>query len=279
MQSMISHSRSKFCATAVLVSALSQIVACSLPGPLPDHDERVKRAYIYYLDGAGGGSPARNWALGLRQGLLDAGYRGSGEMFPWETGAGITADQVSSSDYKRGKARELAAKIVEFKRLHPNVPVDIVALSAGTAVAAFTLEALPPDVMVDTVIFFGASISADYNMSSALRHVSNKLYLFTSDRDAVLNVAVKSVGTADREAGGKISAGLAGFALPPGASSATRSLYSQKIKNIPWRRDFERTGNFGGHTDGVKAAFVKEFVAPLITARGYADSAPGQTGR
>jgi len=258
------------------VAALSTFAGCSLPGPLPDHDERVKRAFIFYLDGAGGGSPARNWALGLRQGLLDAGYRGSGEMFTWQTGVGITADQVSSVDYKRGKARELAAKIVEYKRLHPGAPVDIVALSAGTAVAAFTLEALPRDVMVDTVIFFGASIGADYDMSGALRHVSNKLYLFTSERDAVLNLAVKTVGTADRERAGTASAGLAGFTLPPGASSATRALYAQKIKNIPWRRDFERTGNYGGHTDGVKAAFVKEFVAPLIIARGYADAPSGQ---
>lgn len=267
---------SKFHVLVLLIISVSTLVGCSLPGPLPDHEERVKRAYIYYLDGAGGGSPIRNWAQGLRQGLLDAGYRGSGEMFSWETGAGITADQISTSDYKRGKARELAAKIVEFKRLHPNVPVDIVGLSAGTAVATFALEALPRDVMVDTVIFFGASISADYNMSSALQHVSNKLYVFSSERDAVLNVAVKTVGTADRESSGASSAGLTGFVLPRGAGSATRALYAEKIKTIPWRRDFERTGNFGGHTDGVKATFVKEFVAPLITARGYADSPPAK---
>ncbi len=269
--------RSRFGAVAFVVAAASAISGCSLPGPLPDHDERVKRAYIYYLDGAGGGSAARNWAAGLRQGLLDAGYRGSGEMFPWQTGVGITADQISSSDYKRGKARELAAKIVEYKRVHPGAPVDLVGLSAGTAVAAFTLEALPPDVMVNTVVFFGASIGAEYNMTAALKHVSNKLYIFTSERDAVLNAAVKTIGTADRESTSGNSAGLTGFILPRGASSATRALYAEKIKRIAWRSDFERTGNFGGHTDGVKEAFVKEFVAPLITAHGYAEQSAGKT--
>lgn len=267
---MTNATRMKLCSGSVAIAALSSVVGCSLPGPLPDHDERVKRAYIYYLDGAGGGSAARNWGLGLRKGLLDAGYLGSGEMFSWETGAGITADQVSSSDYKRGKGRELASKIVEFKRLHPGVPVDVIALSAGTAVATFALEALPADVSVNTVVFFGASIAADYNMTSALRHVSNKVYIFTSERDAVLNLAVKTVGTADREKPGSVSAGLTGFVMPPGATSATRALYAEKIKRIAWRSEFERTGNFGGHTDGVKEAFVKEFVAPLIAAHGYA---------
>ncbi len=253
--------------TATILTA-ALCTGCGLPGPLPDHDERVKRAYIFYLDGAGGGTAVRNWALGLRQGLLDAGYRGSGEMFNWETGAGIGADQAASVQYKRGKGRELARKIIDFKKQHPGAPVHIIALSAGTAVAAYALEALPAGENVDTVIYFGASISASYDMTTALGHITNKLYIFTSEKDAVLSIAIPAAGTADRESGRP--AGLTGFTMPAKATAETRALYRQKIETIPWRSEFWWYGNGGGHTDGVTSRFVKQFVAPLITQRGYA---------
>lgn len=254
---------------ALLAAAFT--TGCALPGPLPDHAERVKRAFIFYLDGAGGGSALRNWAGGLRQGMLDAGFQGSGEMFSWETGAGIGADQTSSVQYKRGKGREVARKIVEYKKKNPGAPVHIIALSAGTAVAAFALEALPAGENVDTVIFFGASIGADYNMTAALGHISNKLYIFTSEKDAVLTLAIPAAGTADRELSGARPAGLTGFSMPPKATAETRTLYRQKIETIPWRSEFWWYGNGGGHTDGVTAVrFVKQYVAPLILQRGYA---------
>ena len=48
---------------------------------MPDRDVRMTRAYIYYLDGAGGAGVIRNWSRGVRKGFLDAGYDGAGEVF------------------------------------------------------------------------------------------------------------------------------------------------------------------------------------------------------
>jgi pimeloyl-ACP methyl ester carboxylesterase len=254
---------------AILALALSGLSAGCLQ-PMPDRAERLPRGCVYYFDGAGGGG-IRNWAGGVRQGLLDAGYRGAGELVSWNTGFGVMADQDSSIDYKRGKAAEAAQNIQQYAKQYPGAPVTVIGLSAGTAVAVFTLEALPANCPVENVILLGASISNDYDLTQALRRVRGRLYVFTSEHDAVLAFAVTAAGTADRKMG-SISAGLHGFEMPARPTAETRGQYS-KVVNIQWKPEFMEAGNFGGHTDSVKAPFVQQHLAPLIMA-GMARSAP-----
>jgi pimeloyl-ACP methyl ester carboxylesterase len=252
--------------TTVLACLALLCMTAGCSQTMPDREIRMTRSYLYYLDGAGGGKPLSNWSGGIRQGLQDAGYNGAGEMFSWNTGLGVVADQDSSVEYKRSKAAELAQQIQPYTREHPGAPVTLIGLSAGTAVAVFTLEALPVGCPVNNVILLGASISATYDLTQALQRVSNRMYVFTSEKDAVLAFLVPSAGTADRQQGVP-SAGLYGFQVPPGASAATRTQYA-KISYIGWRPEFEQAGNFGGHTDTVKAPFVQEYIAPLIMQAG-----------
>jgi hypothetical protein len=74
-------------------------------------------------------------------------------------------------------------------------------------------------------------------------------------------------GTADRQTGDHLSAGLHWFRMPPGASRETRRLYG-KVTNVAWRKEFEKDGDYGGHTDTVNAVFVKHHIAPLIMQEG-----------
>lgn len=244
----------------VSIAALCATGGCSQT--MPDRTVRMTRGYIYYLDGAGGGRPLRNWSGGVKQGMLDAGYDGAGEMFSWNTGLGVVADQDSSVAYKRSKAAEVAARIQQYRRQWPEAPVTLVGLSAGTALVVFALEALPADCQVDNVILLGASISATHDLTQALGHVRNRMYVFTSEKDAVLAYLVPVSGTADRQKGAE-SAGLRGFQLPDPASAETRTQYA-KISCVGWRPEFEQVGNLGRHTDTVKAPFVQEYIAPLI---------------
>jgi pimeloyl-ACP methyl ester carboxylesterase len=233
---------------------------------MPDRAARMTRGYVYYLDGAGGGGLLSNWSGGVKQGMIDAGYSGAGEVFRWNTGLGVVADQDSSVEYKRSKAAALAHEIQEYTKEHPGAPVTLMGLSAGTAVAVFALEALPVSCPVDSVVLLGASISSTHDLTQALARVRNRMYVFTSEKDAVLAFLVPGAGTADRQVGVP-SAGLNGFQMPPGASAETRSRYA-KISYIGWRPEFEKTGNYGGHTDTVKAPFVQEYIAPLVIQGG-----------
>jgi pimeloyl-ACP methyl ester carboxylesterase len=224
----------------------------------PDRAARVNRGYVYYLDGAGGGSFFMNWSRGVRRGLLDAGYNGAAEVFRWQTGWGILSDQGSSDEYKRGKAAELARRIQLYNREHPGAPVTIIGLSAGTVVAVLALEQLPVTCPVNNVVLLGCPIGANYSLTRGLHQVRNRMYVFTSQNDAVLAFLVWASGTA---------AGLSGFQVPPGADAETRVQYA-KITYVPWRPEFESTGNFGGHTDTVREAFVQEYIAPLVMQGG-----------
>lgn len=239
----------------MMVASISLLCGCSMAQP--DRDVRMTHGYVFYLDGAGGGGALSNWSGGLKKGLLDAGYPGAGEIFNWNTGKGVAADQDASVEYKRTKAAECARRIQQYSGENPGAPVTLVGLSAGTAVTVFTLEALPSSCSVENVILCGASISADYDLTRALQRVRKRMYVFTSEKDAVLAFLVPMAGTADRTSGA--SAGLRGFNMPRGSGGQ----YA-KVTHIAWRPEFAKYGDFGGHTDALKAPFVQQYMAPLI---------------
>jgi hypothetical protein len=229
----------------------------------PEREVRMTKGYVYYCDGAGGGG-LHNYAGGLRQGLRDGGYPGAGEIFKWNTGWGVIADQDASVDYKRRKARDMAQETAEYCREHPGVPVTFIGLSAGTSVLVFALEELPENARVEDAVLCGASISSTYDLTRALRKLDDKMYVFTSEKDSVLGFLVPISGTADREKGSVPAAGLRGFRKPRPASPETREQYA-KVVTIPWRPEFAELGYKGGHTDVLSAQFVAAYVAPVLT--------------
>jgi pimeloyl-ACP methyl ester carboxylesterase len=226
----------------------------------------VSRGVVYYLDGAGGGGAITNWGRHVKQGLKEAKYPGTYIEYDWETGFGVVADQMSSDDYKHKKAAHVAQLIQQYAVANPKAPISLMGLSAGTAVAVFTLEAMPPGLQVNTVVLLSGSIASDYDMTKALRHVNGNLYVTTSKRDEILSIAVPMFGTADRQAGDVSVAGIDGFTLPPGASAETTRLYS-KVKYLQWKPQYGDDGDFGGHTDTTLPPFVRDYIAPLVMVK------------
>ena len=250
----------------VLLSAtLPGMVGCAMLPRRPDAD--VSLGKVYFLDAAGGGSVLTNWGRRVMVGLQTGGYAGDFESFPWQTGLGVLADQGAGVSYKRSKAQDLAQQISQFVATHSGVPVHLIGLSAGTAIAVFALEELSETNKVESVVFLGSSLSNHYDLTNALQRVRGRVYVFTSEYDAVLGIAVPIFGTADRKYCGACAVGLHGFHLPLDATSETRELYG-KIENIAWRSEFAKTGNLGGHTDTVKSEFVTAHIAPLLTGDG-----------
>lgn len=252
------------------ISAVSLFLAGCV-APRVHRHERDQFGHVFYLDGAGGGNSASPWASGVEKGLGLAKYPGDFYCFPWNTGLGVGADQGASVEYKRQKAAELAKLIREYIDEHPGAPVSVIGLSAGTAVAVFTLEALPPRYAVDDIVLLGSSLSAHYDITHALKHVRNRFVVYTSEKDAVLGVLVSIAGTADRMFCGACAAGLRGFHWPPDKSKdpAALALY-RKVENIDWKPEFAQSGNYGGHTDTVGPRFIRDYVASKIMFSGPA---------
>lgn len=252
--------RSHKLALAVCLAVPAAVSGCKSTSP--DRADRMAHGYVYYCDGAGGGG-ITNWAGGLRKGLKEGGYPGTGEIFKWNTGLGVLADQNASVRYKREKARKMAEKASGYARQYPGASVTFIGLSAGTAVVVFGLEEMPGDVRVENVVLCGASISSTYDLTQALKAIDGKFYVFTSEKDSVLGFLVPIAGTADRESGRVPSAGLRGFRMPDPVSPETRQQYA-KVVTIPWRPEFAQLGYAGGHTDVLNSKFVAAHIAPRL---------------
>lgn len=231
-----------------------------------DRKERLTRGCTFYFDGAGGGTKKSNYAAGVVEGMLEAGYRGAGEMISWETGKGLIKDQDASVAYKRSQAEAGAVKIRDYQTAYPRAPVNLLGFSAGTAEAIFALEVLPQTAPVDHVVLLGTSISRDYDLTKALKRVKKKLYIFTSTHDRMVGSMMKFSGTADRKFHDP-GAGIKGFVLPAGASAETRQLYAEKIVTIPYSKEFRKDGDKGHHFDNVKPEFIRDHVAPLLMGK------------
>jgi pimeloyl-ACP methyl ester carboxylesterase len=253
----------------MILSTLTLIflVGCSDQRQMISPDIPGRHGVVFYLDGAGGGSMITDWGRGVKKGLGQGGFKGEYMEYKWQTGLGVLADQDSSVDYKRAQAAKLARIIVHYAQTHPGEPINLVGLSAGTAVAIYTLEALPQWCMVDVVILLGSSIDANYNLTSALERVEDDLYVFTSPRDGVLGMLVPISGTADRQFAGRDVAGIKGFVMPRNLDPRARASYS-KVINIHWQQNFAKTGNFGGHTGGTHPKFVALYLTPLLIPEG-----------
>jgi pimeloyl-ACP methyl ester carboxylesterase len=218
---------------------------------------------VFYCGGAGGGPGLTNWGLGVKQGLQDAGFAGTFVEFPWETGLGVIADQDESVKAKRAQGKKLARQIADYQAKYPDSPVNLVGLSAGTAIAVYALEALPASNQVDTVVMLSSSVSSAYDLTESLRRVRGDMYVTTSPNDVVLGELAPAFGTADRKFVGQDIAGLRGFYLPPAATPTSRRLYS-KVVILAWDPSWQSYGDAGAHTDTAKPAFVQHVVVPLL---------------
>lgn len=243
------------------------LLGWGLVGCASSQPDLTAAGVVFYCGGAGGGPGLTNWGLGVKQGLKDAGFEGTFDEFPWETGLGVIADQEESVKAKRAQGVKLAKQIADYQSKFPDSPVNLIGLSAGTAIAVYALEALPASNRVDTVVMLSSSVSSAYDLSEALQRVRGDMYVTTSPNDVVLGELAPAFGTADRKYVGQDIAGLRGFYLPPAATPASRRLYS-KIVILAWDPTWQSYGDGGAHTDTAKPAFVQHVVVPLLKRDG-----------
>lgn len=243
-------------AARLLAGVLAPLVlaGCTASGYYNTAEVRVATAddAVFYFDGAGGGGLI-GWQDKVKDGLRAAGFRGKFQNVRWQTGLGILADHETSHEYKRKQARDAVAKILAFRQRSQG-RIHLIGLSAGTAVAVYTLEALPEDVRVDNVALLSSSLTSLYDLTPALRHVSGKMLVTISSEDGVLKASEPVLGTTGDRPGEP--AGLVGF--------VEHDVAGDKIQFLRWRPAYEQQDWDGGHTDVTNAPFVRDVLAPRI---------------
>jgi len=258
----------QICRRGALAIGLACTV-CAAPGcvlgnrPTLVHRGSRPEKITFYLDGAG------NYGFGKESvplGLADGGYQGHVEHFIWTTYLGAVVDQISLQHNRREGAK-LARRIEEHLSRYPDGEVNIIALSAGTGVAVFALETLRPGLQVDNVVLLSSSLSADYDLTAALRHVRGGMWFFWSPNDPILQGVVPIVGTVDRSPEDSPPAGTWGAHLPRGASETTRELYRKRVHNQQWTPDSELGPLRLRHAGSISRGVIRSRVAPILVAR------------
>jgi hypothetical protein len=216
----------------------------------------LRPIYHVHLPGIGGANFVHHWWLAeVRRALPQPA---ESEIFDWTCGDPFI-HALQAYERNHLEAQRLAQLIVEHHQRQPQVRLVITAESGGCAPAVWMLEALPDDVIVDALVLISPALSEGYDLSSALKHVRGPAYVFTSQSDGfVLGWGTRTFGTSDGlhvDAAGRI-----GFTEPAGADPL---LYS-KLVQLPYRSEWARYWNFGGHAQAMSPAFGKKVIAPMI---------------
>lgn len=213
---------------------------------------------LVYLDGAG-------WYSGsgpVETGLKRAGYPGRVYRFDWTANLGPAHDHLVTARDK-GVAKSLARYLQSVREADPTGQIDLMGLSAGTGVILGALEELPREIQVDNVVLLSPSVSADHDLSRAMRRVRRNLYATCSPRDALLgSLTVNADGVSGPPAG------LRGFRISTRRSAETHRLY-ERVVNLPWTAAYTAHGWSGSHTGVTSADFIAVVIAPRLLAEDW----------
>ena len=211
--------------------------------------------YLLHLPGIGG---ARSIDVSLVRGFRAGGFKGDVEIYDWtEDDSGI--DALHSFARNHREAKIIADKIIARHRSDPNAPIYLTCHSGGAGLAVWALEDLPPAIRVKDLLFMSPALSPSYDLTSALRHVSDHAYVFSSLSDQlVLGVGTRVFGTID---GVKTdAAGRVGFTKP---ASADAGQYAKLVPE-PYDLRWLQYDNYGDHVGGMNRSFSEHLLLPLL---------------
>ena len=253
-------------ATAPLSSRLSVIgIAVCMAftgGPAWSDDGRspVKECeptgVVFAINGSG------NFQLtstSLEKAVADAGLPLTVVTVEWSQGS-VVADHTDW-EHAQEEGRRLAGQIATYHEARPHDAIYLVAHSAGSGVALTAVAACQPG-LVNRVILFAPSVSAEYDLRPALRSSSDGIDVFYSRRDVFsLGFGVAFVGTSDGGQGCQV-AGRVGFQAEE-ETPEDAALYA-KLRQYPWEHWQARDGNHGFHSGARRPKFLHTYVLPLL---------------
>jgi hypothetical protein len=156
----------------------------------------------------------------------------------------------------RRRAKVLAAEIATWRLRHRDAGLSIVGYSAGTGIALFACDELPPDAALDRIVLVSSGLSPSCDLDAALARATGGVFNYFSDQDTtVLRDFTTRHGTIDRVYGP--SAGCVGFRCD-----------DPRLRQLRWTPAMKRLGNPGGHTDGFAQGFAREYLLPLLDPDG-----------
>jgi hypothetical protein len=223
-----------------------------LPAPL--FAAPATQPLLIHVPGIGGHLPLDDH---LVMGLKDGEIEGWIEIHDW-TGPDRGLAALLQTNRHEEQSTLLAKLITDKVRKYPNVRITITSHSGGCGIAAWALEKLPDDIVIDTWVQMQSALSPEYDLSKALAHV-RRAYSFRSDLDTVvLGTGTKALGTIDGEK--SESAGKVGYTMP---ESADAQQY-KKLTQFAYDESWMRFDDIGDHIGPMTYRFARFMIAPLL---------------
>jgi pimeloyl-ACP methyl ester carboxylesterase len=219
--------------------------------------ERLDRGLVLILPGMEGRSFLN---VSLLAGLVDAGLPCGMEIVDWTTGCWLLAIyHLRAWKRNRRVARQIADRVVEYRRQYPGRPVWLVGHSAGGAMALLTAEFLPAGEHLTGIVLLAPAISSRYSCEPALERTERGIWSFFSAGDVwFLGLGTLVFGTCDGVH--RPASGCIGFAHRTGPNPAGE----RQLRQVPYRWRMIAQFNLGGHFGCVNRVFVAETVAPIL---------------
>lgn len=188
------------------------------------------------------------------------------EIYEWVGNRGLF-QSLFEIDENHRIAGKIASYLTAVHRANPHVRLVLASESAGTAMAVWTLEQLPPDVQVESAVLVAPDISPRYDLSAAMMHVKHHLFYTTSVFDfGTLGFWSKFLGNMDGVK--SVGAGWFGFRAPAGADAAGY----QRVVRIRWKIPDILTGYIGNHSGGLSFLYGRFVLGPVLVKDAAATS-------
>lgn len=242
---------------ALVLGSLAVPLASGCFRPPPMSPEQLDRGYLLLLTGVECTSQSM---AGIVHGLRDAGVDRAMDLDRWGKRPFGTFRNLPAYELNRQRAADRATKLAQYSAGHPGRPITIIGYSGGGAIALWTAEALPADVMLDRIILLGAAVASDYDPGPAVRKCHRGVINYYSGGDWFMGGwATTTFGTMDRKKSS--TAGHVGFLDDKG-----ELLQRAGLEQIAWTRDWRRLGHDGGHAGWQARKWARDVLASAITS-------------
>ena len=143
--------------------------------------ERLDRGLVLILPGIEGRSFLN---VSLMAGLLDAGLPYAMEIVDWTTGCCLLAIyHLLARERNRRVARQIASRVVEYRRQYPGRPVWLIGHSGGGAMSLLAAEFLPAEQALTGIVLLAPAISSRYSCEAAMQRTERGIWNFYSAGD------------------------------------------------------------------------------------------------
>jgi pimeloyl-ACP methyl ester carboxylesterase len=198
------------------------------------------------------------WYNALRESVSENQPARTVRTFQWGLPLPLYMMNLQDPDIHAKAEKSFAKALKSWRGRYPSGRLTLLGHSAGCGVILGTLARLDKPVDVENVVLLAPSVSPNYDIGPALRHIRGILHVFHSDADTLwLGWRTSTFGTYDSVH--TAAAGKIGFNV-----DHLDPTLRTRVMQHGYEPDYNSLGNAGGHWGSLVRRFDDKAIAPLL---------------